>query len=158
MVRWLRTTIVVLPVALAACAGGAARPSGIPPLEALPFASTLNVDLSRMTKTPTGLYYRDIEVGTGAVIRTRDVVRVNYKGWLSNGELFDGTPDDSPGIPVELGRGQAIAGWDQGIPGMRVGGKRQLVIPPKLGYGSSQAGMIPADAVLVFVVTVVSVK
>jgi FKBP-type peptidyl-prolyl cis-trans isomerase len=158
MLRSIRMIAAVLPLALAACASGGGPAPGVRPVEATPFASTLDIDLAKMTKTPNGLYYRDLEVGTGPVIRQKDQVKVHYTGWLSNGERFDGNADDDPPLPVDLGRGRAIAGWDQGVPGMRVGGKRQLVIPPALGYGSHRAGIIPADAVLVFVISVVSVK
>jgi peptidylprolyl isomerase len=158
MLRRIRLTAAAFPFAIAACASGARSAPGLRPLEATPFASTLDVDLSRMTKTPTGLYYRDLDVGTGPVIRARDEVRVRYTGWLSNGQKFESVKDEDPPIPVGLGRGRAIPGWDQGVPGMRVGGKRQLVIPSELGYGSRSVGAIPADAVLVFVITVVSVK
>jgi FKBP-type peptidyl-prolyl cis-trans isomerase len=158
MLRRIRLTAAALPFAVAACASGGSTASGLRPLEATPFASALDIDLSRMTKTSTGLYYRDIDVGSGPVIRARDEVRVRYTGWLSNGQKFEAVKDDDPPIAVGLGRGRAIAGWDQGLPGMRVGGKRQLVIPPELAYGSHRVGAIPADAVLVFMVTVVSVK
>ncbi len=158
MLRRIRFIAAALPFAFAACASGARSAPGLRPLEATPFASTLDVDLSRMTKTPTGLYFRDLDVGTGPVIRARDEVRVRYTGWLSNGQKFESVKDEDPPIPVGLGRGRAIPGWDQGVPGMRVGGKRQLVVPSELGYGSHSVGSIPADAVLVFVITVVSVK
>jgi FKBP-type peptidyl-prolyl cis-trans isomerase FkpA len=158
MLRWIRFTAAALSFAFVACASGARSGPGLRPLEATPFASTLDVDLSRMTKMPTGLYYRDLDLGTGPVVKARDEVRVRYTGWLSNGQKFESVKDEDPPIPVGLGRGRAIPGWDQGVPGMRVGGKRQLVIPSELGYGSRSVGAIPADAVLVFVITVVSVK
>jgi FKBP-type peptidyl-prolyl cis-trans isomerase len=146
-----------LVVSFAACAsGGGALPPR--PIQSIPFAASLDVDLSRMTKTPSGLYYRDIVVGLGPVIHGKVDVKVHYTGWLTNGVKFDGNADDEPPLTVPLGRGRAIKGWDEGLEGMRAGGRRQLVIPPELAYGSSRSGMIPPDATLVFDVKVVSVK
>jgi FKBP-type peptidyl-prolyl cis-trans isomerase len=152
--------------ALAGCAsGGSAAPHGSgaaaprqSQIERTPFDPSLNVNLSTMTKTPSGLYYRDIEEGTGAVVRPRDEARVHYTGWLSNGQKFDSNADNEEPLRIPLGRGRAIKGWDEGLVGMRVGGTRQLVVPPELGYGSNRTGLIPSDAVLVFVVTVVLAK
>ncbi len=146
-----------LVVSLSACAsGGGALPPR--PIQSIPFAASLDVDLSRMTKTPSGLYYRDLVVGSGPVIHGKVDVKVHYTGWLTNGVKFDGNADDEPPLTVPLGRGRAIKGWDEGLEGMRAGGRRQLVIPPELGYGSSRSGMIPPDATLVFDLKVVSVK
>ena len=159
MPRGISSIAIAMLVATGACAsagGGAALTTR--PMESIPFASTLGVDLARMTKTPAGVYYRDIEVGTGPVLRGREDVLVHYTGWLTNGVKFDSnTVDDRP-LTVPLGRGRAIKGWDEGLAGMRVGGRRQLVIPPELGYGSNRAGVIPPDAVLVFDIRVLSVK
>ncbi|HEV8410393.1 MAG TPA: FKBP-type peptidyl-prolyl cis-trans isomerase, partial [Gemmatimonadaceae bacterium] len=127
-------------------------------IQSIPFASSLDVVLSRMTKTPSGLYYRDIVVGTGPVIHGTVDVRVHYTGWLTNGVKFDSNGEDDAPLTVPLGRGRAIKGWDIGLEGMRVGGRRQLVVPPELAYGSNRAGLIPPDATLVFDLKVVSVK
>ena len=147
-----------LAVLLAACASGGSPAPATRPMEAIPFASTLNVNLERMTKTPDGLYYRDIEEGTGPIVHGKEDVKVHYTGWLTNGVKFDSNEESDPPVTVPLGRGRAIKGWDKGLVGMRVGGRRQLVIPPELGYGSERAGQIPADAVLVFDIRLVSVK
>jgi FKBP-type peptidyl-prolyl cis-trans isomerase len=85
-------------------------------------------------------------------------VKVHYTGWLTNGTKFDSNAESDPPATVPLGRGRAIKGWDEGLVGMRVGGRRQLVVPPELGYGSSRAGAIPPDAILVFDIHVVSAK
>jgi FKBP-type peptidyl-prolyl cis-trans isomerase len=111
-----------------------------------------------MTKTASGLYYRDIEVGTGTLVKGRMDIRVHYTGWLTNGVKFDSNTVDEQPLPVSLGRGQAIRGWEEGIEGMRAGGRRQLVVPSELGYGSSHSGAIPPDAVLVFDIRLVSAK
>lgn len=161
MHRWnqARRAILIAPFALtAACASGGSGPPATRPIESVPFASALDIDLARMTRTPKGLYYRDLELGTGAVIRDRDDVKVHYTGWLSNGVVIDSNTVNDPPASIPLGRDRVIKGWDEGIPGMRVGGRRLLVIPPELGYGSSRAGAIPADAFLVFDIRVVSAK
>jgi FKBP-type peptidyl-prolyl cis-trans isomerase FkpA len=147
----------VLLVGVSACASGGGAPPARP-IQSIPFAASLDIDFSRMTKTPSGLYYRDIVVGTGPLIHGTVDVKVHYTGWLSNGVKFDSNADDEVPLTVPLGRGRAIKGWDIGLEGMRVGGRRQLVIPPELGYGSNRSGMIPPDATLVFDLKVVSVK
>ncbi|MDH3222072.1 MAG: FKBP-type peptidyl-prolyl cis-trans isomerase [Gemmatimonadota bacterium] len=112
------------------------------------FAAFLNVDLSAMTETPTGLLYQDFVVGTGAEAMTGGFASVSYTGWLKEGPQFDaGT------FNFTMGAGDVIAGWDEGIPGMREGGTRRLIIPPELGYGSAGRGSIPPGATLVFDVT-----
>jgi FKBP-type peptidyl-prolyl cis-trans isomerase len=153
----MKLVAAAMVVGLSACASGGA-PLTARPIQSIPFAASLDVDLSRMTKTPSGLYYRDIVVGSGPVIHGNVDVKVHYTGWLTNGVKFDGNADDDPPLTVPLGRGRAIKGWDIGLEGMRAGGRRQLVIPPELAYGSSRAGLIPPDATLVFDLKVVSVK
>ncbi len=112
------------------------------------FAEFLNVDLTAMTETPTGLLYQDFVVGTGAEAMTGGFASVSYTGWLKEGPQFDaGT------FNFTMGAGDVIAGWDEGIPGMREGGTRRLIIPPDLGYGSAGRGSIPPGATLVFDVT-----
>lgn len=139
----------LLPL-LAATACGDESPTSI---EDTQFAAALGIDLSAMTRTNTGLYYRDLTVGGGAMAQGGSRVNVRYKGWLANGTMFEqGT------YPFTLGRGDVIAGWDQGIAGMRVGGKRQLVIPASLGYGREGSGPIPGNAVMVFEVELLSVQ
>lgn len=139
------------------CASGGGLPAVRPP-EQLPFASSLNVDFSKLTKTSSGLYLRDLETGSGAVVQRGQTVEVRYTGWLNNGVQFDQTAAGEKPATFRVGRLQVIKGWDEGIVGMRVGGRRQLVIPPDLGYGPDRKGLIPPDATLVFVIEVVSTK
>jgi len=153
-----RLVVTALAIALTACASGGAP---VPPprsVESTNFAASLDVDLSKMTKTASGLYWRDIEVGTGTLVKGKMDVRVHYTGWLTNGVKFDSNTVSQQPIEVPLGRGHAIKGWEEGLEGMRAGGRRQLVIPSELGYGSSHSGLIPPDAVLVFDIRVVSAK
>lgn len=142
----------VLPLVAAAC--GSDSPTSIEDTE---FAPSLGVDLTTMTRTTSGLYYRDIAVGTGAVAQSGKTVGVYYQGWLASGSRFDFRTSGSP-FEFVLGSGEVIRGWDQGIPGMRVGGKRLLVIPSALGYGSAGRGSIPPNAVMVFEVDLRTVR
>jgi FKBP-type peptidyl-prolyl cis-trans isomerase len=126
--------------------------------ETLKYAPELKVDLDRMTRTPSGLLYLDREVGTGAVAVAGNVVAVGYVGSLVDGRVFDRSGMNNP-IKFELGEGQVISGWDEGIAGMRVGGRRLLVIRPSLAYGDASPGAgIPANATLVFDVTLDGVE
>ena len=155
MLRLFRVLLCALPLlAVSACdLGGPTAPS----IEDTTFAAGLDVDLSLMTKTSTGLYYRDREVGTGAVASAGAQVVVHYQGWLSDGRFVDSSIGRSPYAFV-LGAGRVIEGWDEGVAGMRVGGKRQLVIPPSLGYGAAgSGGRVPPNAILVFEVELLSV-
>ncbi len=109
------------------------------------------------TRTVTGLEYWDIQVGDGVVADRGKIVFVHYTGWLLNGKQFDTSIGGKP-IRFHLGNGEVIKGWDQGIKGMRVGGKRQLRIPPDLGYGQSGSPGIPGDSTLIFDVELVGVQ
>ena len=111
-------------------------------------------------KTESGLQYWDIVVGTGAVAKEGDRVRVHYTGWLSTGKKFDSSVDGGRPFTFALGNGEVIRGWDEGIAGMKVGGKRQLRIPGELGYGDAGTpdGTIPPNATLIFDVQLLSVQ
>lgn len=109
--------------------------------------------------TPRGLKYWDIKKGTGPAAVKGKTVRVHYSGWLTDGKEFDNSFDRGEPIEFALGSGQVIKGWDEGIAGMKVGGKRQLRIPPELAYGSRGAGSaIPPNSTLIFDVQLVGVK
>jgi FKBP-type peptidyl-prolyl cis-trans isomerase len=109
------------------------------------------------TTTPSGLQYWDIKVGTGPRAIPGYTVRVHYTGWLTNGKKFDSSVDKP--FPFRLGKGDVIKGWDEGVAGMKVGGKRQLRIPPDLAYGEhGYPGVIPPNATLVFDVELVGIQ
>jgi FKBP-type peptidyl-prolyl cis-trans isomerase FkpA len=112
-----------------------------------------------MPTTPSGLQYDDLLVGQGAFARAGDFVTVHYTGWLTNGRKFDSSLDRGDPFSFHLGQGQVIAGWDEGVQGMQIGGKRKLTIPSDLGYGPYGAGgVIPPDATLVFEVELLGVQ
>lgn len=107
----------------------------------------------------TELKTEDIVVGKGQVAQKGNTVSVHYTGWLTDGKKFDSSVDRGQPFEFALGQGQVIPGWDQGVAGMKVGGKRKLTIPPALGYGAQGAGgVIPPNATLVFEVELLAVK
>lgn len=111
------------------------------------------------TVTPSGLTYQDSVVGTGAEAVAGKIVSVQYTGTLTDGKVFDSSRIRNQPFEFVLGAGQVIAGWEEGVRGMRVGGTRVLIIPPGLAYGSSGAGdVIPPNATLVFEVELIDVK
>ena len=127
---------------------------------------TLAVDAraeAPMTTSVTGLQYKDTKVGAGATPKIGQTAVMHYTGWLYNngekGKKFDSSHDRGQPFEFRLGQGQVIKGWDEGVEGMKVGGKRTLVIPPDLGYGARGAGgVIPPNAWLIFDVELVGVK
>lgn len=126
--------------------------------EDLTYASSLGVALARMTRTATGLYYQDLLVGQGADATSGKRVSVGYAGWLADGALFDQSPPGRP-FAFVLGQGRVISGWEEGVSGMKVGGRRLLVIPPGLAYGRQSPGAgIPPNATLIFDVRLVQVQ
>ena len=108
---------------------------------------------------PSGLKIEDVATGTGTQVKSGDTVTVNYVGSLENGTKFDSSYDKNTPFTTQIGVGQVIKGWDEGIVGMKVGGKRRLIIPPALGYGEQEAGgVIPPNATLLFEVELLDVN
>ena len=119
---------------------------------------------NQVTEMPDGLKYTDTKIGDGASAKAGNKVSVNYTGWLYNngakGAKFDSSLDRGQPFQFTLGAHQVIAGWDEGVAGMKVGGKRTLIIPPELGYGARGAGggAIPPNATLIFDVDLLQVQ
>jgi peptidylprolyl isomerase len=114
--------------------------------------------MNNITTLENGLSYEDTVVGTGAEIKSGDRISMHYKGTLVDGTKFDSSYDRGQPFSTVIGVGQVIQGWDQGVPGMKIGGKRKLMIPSELGYGSRGAGaLIPPNANLIFEVEAVEI-
>ncbi len=110
------------------------------------------------TATASGLKYVDYVAGSGTTAESGKTVVVHYTGYLTNGFKFDSSLDRDSALEFHLGNGEMIKGWDVGIVGMKVGGKRKLIIPPAMGYGGSDYGPIPGNSVLVFDIELLEVK
>ena len=151
---------LVLPAALAAAlavapAGAGEKPTTAPEAE--------KKGELKMNATPSGLQYADTKEGTGASPKTGQICVMDYTGWLwengAKGKKFDSSIDRGTPFEFPIGQGRVIKGWDEGVATMKVGGKRTLLIPPQLGYGSRGAGnVIPPNATLLFEVELIAVK
>jgi len=162
--------LALAALALASChqktatSGSNATPAALTPPDkpaantGAPMSGTPSAAAQEIT-TPSGLKYQDLVLGDGTVAETNHLVSVHYTGWLTDGTKFDSSLDRGRPFDFQLGAGQVIRGWDEGVTGMRVHGKRRLTIPPDLGYGPQGAGgVIPPNATLVFEVELLDVK
>jgi FKBP-type peptidyl-prolyl cis-trans isomerase len=114
---------------------------------------------TQYTTSTLGVLYHDITVGTGNVTQPGRLVTVHYTGWLESGVKFDSSVDRNDPFKFVLGAGQVIRGWDDGVSGMRVGGHRQLIIPPALAYGEGGSGnVIPPNATLIFEINLIDIQ
>jgi FKBP-type peptidyl-prolyl cis-trans isomerase len=156
MARYLVVVVIIILAfsAIFAAAQSAAKKAATPNTDAPSKVTGAGV------KTPSGLIYWDIRVGNGQTAKEGSHVRVHYTGWLTTGKKFDSSVDAGKPFDFTIGNGEVIKGWEEGIAGMRVGGKRQLRIPPSLGYGAegTPGGPIPANATLVFDVQLLGVQ
>ena len=115
--------------------------------------------MSTLTTTASGLLIEELAIGTGGGAAAGQKVSVHYTGWLTDGKKFDSSNDRNDAFEFSLGAGHVIGGWDEGVQGMKVGGKRKLTIPPELGYGAHGAGgVIPPNATLVFEVELLKIS
>lgn len=115
--------------------------------------------LGKLNITDSGLEYIDLAVGTGREAGPGDTAMVDYTGWLEDGTKFDSSHDHGKPFSFRVGAGQVIKGWDEGVTGMKVGGKRKLMVPPHLGYGGRGAGgVIPPNAKLTFEVELLGLR
>jgi FKBP-type peptidyl-prolyl cis-trans isomerase len=114
---------------------------------------------AKVITTKSGLKYVELKEGTGDAAKAGDQVSVHYTGWLKDGKKFDSSVDRGEPFGFKLGAGQVIKGWDEGVQGIKVGGKRKLIIPPELGYGSRGAGsVVPPNAELTFEVELLKIQ
>jgi FKBP-type peptidyl-prolyl cis-trans isomerase len=146
------STLALFALVLSACGGsdggGGAAAGG-----------DFKVDSTALTKTASGLQYQDVTAGNGSEAREGQVAVVHYTGWLTDGTKFDSSRDRGEPFSFPIGAGQVIPGWDEGVAGMKVGGRRKLVIPANLGYGDMGAPpVIPPGATLVFDVELLDLK
>jgi peptidylprolyl isomerase len=151
--RWMFLAALVVMFTLAASAGGRAGDPG----------QSESGKGKKMTKTESGLQYRDVKEGTGEKPAKGQTCVMHYTGWLwedgKKGEKFDSSVDHGKPFEFPLGAGRVIKGWDEGVASMKVGGKRELLIPPDLGYGRrGYPGAIPPNATLFFEVELLKVK
>lgn len=121
------------------------------------FAPELEVDLEAMERTPSGLYLQDLAEGAGPVARSNSLVTLHYATWLPDGSVVDTSVGGDP-FTMRLGGSEVIRGWNQGIPGMKVGGRRRLVVRPGLAYGSRGTPNVPGNSTLVFEVQLLDVR
>ncbi len=126
----------------------------------LPTPTPMPPENNKIIKMENGLQIEDLTVGTGTEAKAGDTISVNYVGALADGTVFDASAKHGGPATFQIGVGQLIKGWDIGIPGMKVGGKRKLIVPPSLGYGSQNVGngLIPPNSTLVFEVELLAVQ
>lgn len=152
-----RRTLVALAVVvvIVACTpAGSARP-----VPEGTFAPELDVDLSEMERTETGLYIQTLRPGSGEVAEAGDRVVVHYEGWLPDGTRFDSSRARHEPLTIPIGMDIVVDAWDQGIVGMRVGELRRLVAPPELGYGAEGSpGVIPPNTPLLFEIELLGIR
>ncbi len=138
---------------------GSATPAPAAGTEAAAPAAPTATNPAKVHKLASGLQYEDLVVGDGKIADPGLTAVVHYTGWLTDGTKFDSSLDRGSPFSFVLGQHQVIEGWDEGVKGMRVGGKRKLTIPSELGYGQRGAGgVIPPNATLVFEVQLLDVK
>lgn len=138
------------------CASGGT--GGPPPMTEIDFVPELGIQLDEMTRSSSGLYTLDLDVGEGNEARPNRRVTVHYVGWFPDGKAFDSTLATGEPVSFVLGQREVIRGWEEGIRGMREGGRRKLVVPPRLAYGRRGLDdLVPSNAVLVFEIQLLKV-
>ena len=154
--RIISACVLATAITTAACAGRSSTAGPAPaPTQAPPVSPALGIDLAEFTRTSLGLYWRDVRVGEGAEARVNSRVTVAYRGMLASTAV---PIDSSGGIRISLSQDPIIRGWKLGIPGMKVGGARVLVIPPQLAYGMREVPNVPAGSTLVFRIQLIAVQ
>jgi FKBP-type peptidyl-prolyl cis-trans isomerase len=159
--RSFRLLAFLSPLAFTACLSGTAtQPRQGTPIDCETLATGLTAAEPSLTTTASGLKFRDQTVGTGATAALGTTVRIHYAGCLTSGVKFDENNDADPRGPLQfvVGDTTIIDGFNEGIIGQKVGGRRQLVIPPELGYGAVANGPIPPNSTLVFTIDLVAAQ
>jgi len=156
-------TMQVFPGAVMALALAAALTASLPTAASAQVGAQVGTQVGKTVTTPSGLKMTDTVVGTGATPRRGQTCVMHYTGWLyqngAKGQKFDSSLDRGRPFEFPIGMQRVIPGWDEGVATMKVGGKRTLIIPPELGYGSrGAAGVIPPNATLIFEVELLDVK
>jgi peptidylprolyl isomerase len=149
-------------LAVVSCASAPRAPNAPPPNtgppESVTFNPALGVDLAKMTKLPSGLYYQELDAGTGDSAVGRKTVTIEYVAVLPDGRKVDSSRDKGQPLTFRLRSGGVIKGVEEGVTGMKLGASRLLVIPPELGYGMDGKATVPGNMTLVFEVRLLSVK
>jgi FKBP-type peptidyl-prolyl cis-trans isomerase FkpA len=151
MTRLVPLLSLCLLLTTAACGSESGDPTQVT------YAPALGVDLEAMNRGESGLYTQDLVPGTGIEASRGRLLEVHYSGWLPNGTLFDSSVGRAP-FSFTLGQGRVIQGWDEGLVGMKVGGKRRLILPSDLAYGDTGTQGIPPHSVLIFDVELLSAR
>ncbi len=149
-----------IPIDTSTPSGGGAKPAGSTPQPSGTDPNKPDSDFSQFDqyKTAENALYQDISLGSGAEAAAGKQLTVNYRGWLTTGALFDESYSKGKPFVFVPGQHQVIQGWETGVLGMKIGGKRRLIVPPKVGYGDTTQGPIPGGSVLVFDVELVGVQ
>ncbi|MCC6349195.1 MAG: FKBP-type peptidyl-prolyl cis-trans isomerase [Candidatus Eisenbacteria bacterium] len=154
--------LLVAAFTFGCASGGGSRTAaseGAPPAGSAAAQAGTASTAGKVHRLASGLVYEDLAIGNGKMADPGLQVSVHYTGWLTDGTKFDSSHDRNQPYQFTLGQGEVIQGWDEGIKGMRVGGKRKLTVPPDLAYGSRGAGgVIPPNATLVFEVELLGVR
>jgi len=149
---------VVALLSISCASGGSGSGSGSGDPTQVTFAPDLGIVLGQMTRTEDGVYYNDLSQGTGEEADLNDRVRIHYNGFLPDGTMFDSSFARDEPIRFVMGMREVIRGWEIGVRGMKEGGRRLLVIPPNLAYGSQGSpGLVPRNATLVFEIQLLEV-
>jgi FKBP-type peptidyl-prolyl cis-trans isomerase len=155
----MRKNLVAVLFAVLTAAAFAQTPTHKPTQAVRPNTNAPTKVTGDGVKTESGLQYWDIKVGLGPAAKPGDHVKVHYTGWLTTGKKFDSSVDANSPYEFTLGEGNVIKGWDEGVAGMKVGGKRQLRIPPELAYGETGfKTVIPPNATLIFDIRLLAIK
>ncbi len=140
----------------------AIRAPDLPEMPVIPelvdYHADLDIAIAEMKQLTSGLLYQDDSVGTGDSVTVGSTVAVHYTGWLPDGTMFDTSRESGQPLVFQVGRGEVIEAWDEGLLGMQVGGRRKLVVPPALGYGEEGNGPIPSNAILVFAIELLEIR